>query len=62
MTDDERDELNVEVHFDSWDGDGTVTVSNDEGAITLDVAKAVDLLHGAATKIQAAREELGWNR
>lgn len=56
------DELNVKVDFASWDGDGTVTISNESGSITLDVTKAVEQLHAAASLIQEKRSDLGWNR
>lgn len=56
------DELNVEVNFASWDGDGTVTISNETGSVTLDVTKAVEQLHAAASRIEQKRSDLGWNR
>lgn len=60
MTD--KDELQVEVNFASWDGDGTVTISNESGSITLDVAKAVEQLNAVAKQIEEKQADLGWNR
>lgn len=59
---DKADDLNVEVNFNSWDGDGTVTVSTADGSITLDAQHAVEQLEEAARKVSEAREQLGWNR
>lgn len=56
------DTLNVEVNFASWDGDGTVTISNESGSITLDVRRAVEQLNAAVTEIEQKQADLGWNR
>lgn len=58
----DNEELAVDVSFDSWDGDGTVTISNESGSVTLDVAKAEELLSAAISKIRKKQADLGWNR
>jgi hypothetical protein len=57
-----RDDLQVEVNFESWDGDGTVTVSNKSGVITLDVRTAREQLQNAIDEIERRQADLGWNR